>query len=517
MKLLTQFLNKRPARAQWDAGLAWFRLRYLEAGPPTHCLNLLSRPEACGRIALYYRPDKAVSQLYLGIPVAHAPLLRQMAADFGFSLKPKLPEVILPQAAPMTPGAAKPGQLPWDKTFVAHIVNEYAFVSLVGDDSGRGSYLPVPPAWIVQKPGMAEAAAWCLPEQPPAGLTVRPIWNASPPPAHWVASRPDPQRWLLGRSGAGVPLHLAGQLNLYGRQESVVEWLVYLVINTIAAEHRGVVVIDGAGDLVPRLKRQATVTRLFGERLTYLDIDGTATATGFNPLAAVPGETAEATWRRWQCWFAGLNVPAQGIQLLAAARQAGVADMPALRKWLTKPEWQSPGFAGAAVTSLEAALNRLTADPVLREWLEWSRPSQGLAGANLPGGALFFACAGRDWARQQLLRAALLGVMVVEGTRLIVHGFPWEGFEIGELQRHDQLIVTNGPRLPGSTVLLVESHPQGAAALAQRFLPGDARLQEHLELLGLGEALILSEERLVYTSWQLPAGRSPQPGPGEAA
>jgi hypothetical protein len=510
MKLLAQFLNKRRARAQWDAGLAWFRLRYLESAPPTRCLNLLSRPEACGRIALYYRPDKAVSQLYLGIPATHATLLKQMAADFGFSLKPKLPEVILPQAALMTPVAAKPGQLPWDKTFVAHIVNGYAFVSLVGADGGRGSYLPIPPSRM--HPGMAGAATWCLPDQPPAGLTLRPFWNDSPPPAHWVASRPDPQRWLLGRSGAGVPLHLAGQLNLYGRQEAVAEWLVHLVINMIATDHAGLVVIDGTGDLVSRLKRQAAVTRLLSEGLTYLDIDGPAVATGFNPLAAVPGETAEVTLQRWQRWFARLNVPAQGIQLLASARQAGVEDMPALLKWL-----KSPDQAGVAVTSLQAALNRLTADPVLREWLEWSRPSPGWGGANLPGGALFFACPGRDWARQQLLRAALLGVMAVEGTRLIVHGFPWEGFEIGELQRHDHLVVANGPRLPGSAVVLVENHPQGAAALAQRFWPGDARLQENLELLGPGEAIILSEKRMLYTTWHHPAVTPPQPGQIEQA
>jgi hypothetical protein len=93
--------------------------------------------------------------------------------------------------------------------------------------------------------------------------------------------------------------------------------------------------------------------------------------------------------------------------------------------------------------------------------------------------------------------------MAVEGTRLIVHGFPWQGFEIGELQRHDHLVVANGPRLPGSTVVLVENHPQGAVALAQRFLPGNTRLHENLELLGLGESIVIAPavDGIVFTTW----------------
>ena len=57
--------------------------------------------------------------------------------------------------------------------------------------------------------------------------------------------------------------------------------------------------------LVPRLKRKAAVTRLLGEQLAYVDMDGTSLANGFNPLAAVPGETEEALLQRWQRWFGG--------------------------------------------------------------------------------------------------------------------------------------------------------------------------------------------------------------------
>ena len=59
------------------------------------CLKLLSRPEACGRVALYYRPDTAVSHLYLGVPQAHLRLLKRMAADFGFAVQTQ-PDLDMP-------------------------------------------------------------------------------------------------------------------------------------------------------------------------------------------------------------------------------------------------------------------------------------------------------------------------------------------------------------------------------------------------------------------------------------
>jgi len=81
-------VGDRRARERWEAELVWFRLRYLEADGPTRCLNLLSRPQACGRVALYYQPDARVSRLYLGVPGTHIRLLGRMVDDFNFSLKP---------------------------------------------------------------------------------------------------------------------------------------------------------------------------------------------------------------------------------------------------------------------------------------------------------------------------------------------------------------------------------------------------------------------------------------------
>lgn len=490
--MFKKLFGKRAAREKWEAGLAWFRLRYLEPGGPTRCVNLLSRSQACGRVALYYRPGEAVSQLYLGVPETHVRLLQRMVADFGFSLKPKPPEVTIPAAQRMTAVA----DLPWDKAFLAHIANEFAFVSLVEGENKNGAHLPSSPSGEPPpslEPGHGPAT-WRLPDKPLPGLTLRPSWNGEQPPAYLVATEPDPRRWLLGRSQSGIPLHISGQVNIYGRQEAVADWLVHQVTQMISLDHTNLVVIDGAGDLVPRLKRKAAVTRLLGEQLAYVDIDGASLANGFNPLAAAPGETEAALVQRWQRWFQGMNVHPQGIQLLARAQQEGVGDIPALRKWLKQLERQGHY---AAVSSLGMALSRLTASRTLREWLEWPANRFDI----LPAGALFFACKGSGWDRQQLLQAVLLGAMQVEGVRLIVHGFPWKAAHTAHLGSQERIVVSNGPLLSNSAIILTECHAHGVAALASRFLASDACLSENLDLLGRGEGIVIANDDVLFTAW----------------
>ena len=102
MKLFSRLSVHRRAREKWEAHLVWFRLRYQEPDGPTRCLKLLSRPAACGRIALYYLPG-IVSQLYLGVPEAYLPLLRQMAGDFVFSIRPMEPGICTPVIQRLTP------------------------------------------------------------------------------------------------------------------------------------------------------------------------------------------------------------------------------------------------------------------------------------------------------------------------------------------------------------------------------------------------------------------------------
>ncbi len=515
---LQKLFGDKGARERWEVNLVWFRLRYLEADSLTRCLNLLSRPQACERVALWYQPDEVVSRLYLGVPGTHARLLQRMAADFDFSLKPLSPVTAIPAIQKMV---AIP-DLPWDRPFLAHIVDSSLFLHVDDGDArvelGRNSrFLPDSKLSVTD-------VIWRLPTEPPAGLTQRLSWNASIelcrsgclqdgdvdgenahyPPAHLIATAPDSRRWLLGRSGDGTPLHVAGRVNIYGRQEAVAEWLVHQVTQMISNDPANLIIIDGAGDLVPRLKRKAVVTRLLGGQLAYVDIDGASLADGFNPLAAVPGETDAGTAERWQRWFQGMNVPAQGIRLLPDAQKDGVMDIPSLRKWLKgaerkgqTPQAASASYSSQAVSSLNAALNRLTANRSLREWLEW--PTKSFDG--LPESALFFACKGTGWDREQLLRSVLLAGLSGEGIRLIVHGFSWQQADIEILAHHEQVVIGNGPPLPDSTIVLTESHPRGEAAIADRFLTGNTLLQENLSLLTRGEGIILADERVLFTSW----------------
>lgn len=511
----------RTKRQKWEAGLAWFRLRYLE--PPTRCLNLLSRSLACGRVALYYRPGEAVSQLYLGVPGAYIRLVGRMAADFGFSLKPKPPEVEIPPAQRMT---AVP-DLPWDSPFMAHIANEFAFVSLLGGDQSYdpGQYLPQPPS---TGPGHGPAT-WKMPDNPPPGLSLKPSWDGQPPSAYLVAMEPDPRRWPLGRSLTGVPLHVAGRVNIYGRGEAVADWLVQQVTQMVSDNPANLVVIDGAGDLVPMLKRKAAVTRLLGKQLVYVDTDGDLLTGGFNPLAAVPGETEAETVERWQYWFLDMGTHPQALHLLAQAWQDGVRDIPTLQKWLKQPRQQMAASTGSpsigstsartpsassitlsrsmtlsrsgelnrpilAASSLTLALNRLAADSALRDWLEWPANRFDI----LPDGALFFACQGAGWDRQQLLRAVLLGVIGIPDVRLVVHGFRWKA---ADTAGYGPILISNGPPLPESTIILTASRAEVQASLAARFLGEDERLAENLALLEYGQGIIITGGEILPAAW----------------
>ena len=483
--MFKKLFAKRATREKWDAGLVWFRLRYLEPKGPTRCLNLLSRPPACGRISLYFQPDEAVSRLYLGIPQSHVRLLQRMVADFGFSLKPKPAEVNIPAAQRLM----ATDTLPWDKPFLAHIVNEAVSVSLV-EANNKGSYFP----HASVSDGAQRCPTWILPEAIPFGLTLKPAWNEPEPAVCPVAPEGGERRWLLGCSPANQPIQVAGRVNVYGRQEAVAEWLVHQISQMITHNPVNLVVIDGRGDVVPQLKRKAAVTRLLGEQLAYVDIDSASLVGGFNPLAAVPGENAECQIKRWQQWFQGMAVHPQGVQLLTQAHEAGVADFPSLRKWLKQ---QERGGHYTAVSSLNLALNRLTASRTLREWLEWPTNAYEI----LPEGSLFFACKATGWDRQQLLRSVLLSALQGAGVYLVVHGFPWQKTDVAYLNNQAAMVISNGLLLSDSTVVLTESHTQGVAALVKRFLGDDEWWGENLELLKREEGVVIGEDDVLFSTW----------------
>lgn len=420
--------------------------------------------------------------LHLGIPEAYLSLLRRMAEDFDFSLKPGLAA----EAALAHARLAAEATLPWERPFLAHIVNEHLFVSPESSSRSDGSYLPRPSA----RASRAATQTWQLPTKPPPGVTTRPDWLTCLPTAG-----PDAGYWPAGRAQDGTPLHIAGRVNVYGRQESAAGWLVHQVAQTVTGDIGRLVVIDGSGDVVPRLKRKAAVTRLLGDQLAYIDMDSASQAGGFNPLAAVPGESETALLARWQHWFGQMNVQPPGIQLLAQAQAAGVGDIPALQKWLKQVERQGQGTATA---SLNLALNRLTASRTLRQWLEWPATPCDI----LPDGALFFACKQTSWAQRQIVLAVLLAAMQIPGLRLIVNGLPGTLLASTQVTALPWVIISNGPRLPGSAIVLTESHPRGQAVLQKRFLSGDARLGEALALLQPGESLIMTDGAPVWSTWQ---------------
>ncbi len=484
MKWWHMLQGDRRRHVQWEAGLVWFRLRYADAVGLVKCINLLSRPTACGRVALYYEPNTAVSHLYLGIPQTYLRLLQRMMNDFGFSVKPKLLDVEVPAGMRLTAAL----ELPWDKPFWAHIVDECAFVHVIGAGRHTGSYFPRPSVLDIRD----KRSAWEMADPPPVGMTVRPSWEGETIPNHLIATEPDTHKWLLGRSATGVPIHVDGCVNLYGRQEAAAAWLVQQVSRMLAANHANLVVIDGAGDLVPQLKRKTAVTRLLGEQLTYIDMDGNALLTGLNPLAAVPGEMEADMLRRWQMWFQGMHIPPQSTELLVQAWQDGAADIPALQKWLKRRERQG---ADTAVSALTDVLNRLMAGRDVRDWLAWPINPFEI----LPQGRLLFACQATNWRRQQLLQAMLLAVQQVPNLRLVVHGIPWFSGRVGGVTKE---VISNGPLTNNnSTVILTESHAKGVVTLANRFLAGDVRLIENLELLRAGDSIVICQNDIFFATW----------------
>jgi hypothetical protein len=195
--------------------------------------------------------------------------------------------------------------------------------------------------------------------------------------------------------------------------------------------------------------------------------------------------------KSFQGWIEGMNFHPQAVHMLAQARWDRVGDISAMCKCLKKAGMQ---IQKTAVSSLTMSMNRLTHDRDLREWLEWLDNRFEI----LPEGALFFSCKNLGWDRQQLLRMALLGAMQVKGVRLIVHGVPWE---TADLTGQEQIVVSNGPRLSGSIVVLTECHAQGAAVLAGRFLGGNLQMRENLELLRKREGMVVTEEGVDFLSW----------------
>lgn len=476
--------QKTRPRLEWERSLTWFRLRYTHPDGPTKAVNLLSCAQAPGRVVLHYRPGD-VAQINIGIPGAAERLLLQMAADYGFLLKSA--EADLPaKPAPLIQAA----MLPFDREFVAHVVNETLFVTLAeGEKATDGSYFPQAP---VKEAGRGRAG-WHFPDDLPPGITSMPVWNSWPAPERLVAAHNDPETWVLGRSLRG-PLHVAGSLNLYGQAKATSRWLAGLVVQAFAADPHRIAVIDGCGLLARQLKRKSAITRLFQHGLAFIDMDG-ASARGMNPLAPVEGESGKETVSRWQTWFTTMGAHANALTLLPQAYQDGVRDLFSLRRWLIGKRQEQ----FAAVSALSVLVEQIIHAVELGGWIK--RPADIINDLSRDG-SLIFSVNAHNWERQQLLWAVLLAVLPVPDLRLVVHGLPaWDQFDTGMLNDHPQVILSNGPTLSGSTTVLVGCKPRNVPALAERFLDNHPILTENLRLLRPGDGIVVSGEDITFVTW----------------
>lgn len=481
--LQTLFRPDLTARAEWDKTLVWFRLRYQEATGVENCLTWLSQTQKPGRVALYCQVGTLV-KLYVGIPGVYTAVLNQMAVDYGFSLVEEKPVITAP-----TPRLFRCETVNWQAGFTAHLVQGQMFVSQ--PPGAKGSYFPQ-----VERPRKGQPAGQgvCLPTPPPLGMAQQADWPATPDlPRELLARWREKGRWPLGKTAENIPLSTDKPLNLYGESERVADWLLAQVQHLVMAGEGNLVVIDGKGNLVPRLKRKASIMERLGSQITYLDLDNQSNSVGFNPLAMVPGECETAVLGRWVMWLDSMG-GACTVPLLQTAWDKGVRSVPGLRQWLNLPEQQQEPL----LTPLHQAVETLCRTRRVREWLDWPKGCL----SNLPEGVTLFSCQATGEAEKHILNSVVLGAMQV-GARVIMHGFPWQTFPQHPILNDPQVVMTNAPLLPDNLTVLVQSGPKQADFLAKRFFPDQAEeTAENLLLLQPGETILLADCGVFWSSWR---------------
>ena len=482
--------DNRKVREAWEADLVWFRLRYFDGTIVTRGLQLLSRTNSCGRIALYYHFSSSMPTLYIAVASEFVSLLKQMAADFGFQLTPLSAEKLITPIQPLA--AAK--QLPIYTTFTAHIVDEQLFVSVEED----GDFMPT----VVSAENKPQ---WSLSQHPPLGISTTACWEPQPIREHLFVDEPSSDVWLLGRTQQGDLIQSGSRrVNLYGRQEAVAHWLTQLVVQSIWVAPANLIVIDGTGDLVPNLKRKTTIASGLGETIRYIDLDSSTAVTGFNPLAPLPTESQDAYIERLQQWVRHMGLSADCEALIQNAIQDNIETLAELQKWLQQRERQG---TNTAIDSFKAAIARLTRNGTVREWLDWPTNPYDI----LPDGTLLFSCKMSGWDTQQLLRGVLLAALAMPSSRLICHGISWELISAEKLAAHPQIVLSNAPCSAESAIVITQTHNKGLRRLAQHFNIRGERLLENMRLMTAGEALLFEntvtdKSQPILTSWHTALG-----------
>ncbi len=225
--------------------------------------------------------------------------------------------------------------------------------------------------------------------------------------------------------------------------------------------------------------------------------DNDLVSAGFNPLAAVPGESEADMLTRWQAWFTQMGVHRSNMTVLAEAYEAGIRDLMALVRWLNLPVQQ---IREAEIASLRHRLDSFLQTRTIQEWVDWPDNPFRL----LPEGGLLFSCHCQSWERTQMLIAVLLGALNSSDARLILHGIPWQDCQVS-LPEDRTIFVSNGPVFDvGIQVLVRCQKAEAATLLGKRFFPDDAQMQENLHLLMLGEGVVINQGEPIYTTWEMP-------------
>jgi hypothetical protein len=313
----TRLGRQLDARARWDGQATWYRLRYDDAEQTRSALDLLSRCSGgrhSGRVGLRWRTESGVSRLYVGLfSVELNRLAGEMARDLGFTLTaaPQLAAAeddylhdgvdALPSplsgafcyapASGETAGQGETGNIAGAGD--GYIINGHLFALQRGRANGAaltaGYAFPTTAAVNGHTPGL-----WRLPP-PVLGLALRPQWR--PPlsldlPAA-AAEQVGGEAWLLGRNVNRQPVY-GQRVSVLGELDAIQQWLAQLVVAQAVCNPVGVVVIDGEGDLVPRLLTEPVIARLLQTKR--------ATSVAAAALRAVLDRLlADGTTARWLC------------------------------------------------------------------------------------------------------------------------------------------------------------------------------------------------------------------------
>jgi hypothetical protein len=529
----TRLGRQLDARARWDGQATWYRLRYDDAEQTRSALDLLSRCSGgrhSGRVGLRWRTESGVSRLYVGLfSVELNRLAGEMARDLGFTLTaaPQLAAAeddylhdgvdALPSplsgafcyapASGETAGQGETGNIAGAGD--GYIINGHLFALQRGRANGAaltaGYAFPTTAAVNGHTPGL-----WRLPP-PVLGLALRPQWR--PPlsldlPAA-AAEQVGGEAWLLGRNVNRQPVY-GQRVSVLGELDAIQQWLAQLVVAQAVCNPVGVAVIDGEGDLVPRLLTEPVIARLLQtKRATALDVNIVGQG-GVNPLAPLPGETAERTTARWRDWFARMGAAESGLALLPNAYAAGATSLLELRHWLEQlardEKTTRPTFVAAA--ALRAVLDRLLADGTTARWL-CQQPVD--LGALLPRGMLLVSCPyQRKRSRAQALRA-LPPILTFHGAAVILRLGARAAIPLSREEMNSSpfiRIVTDSADL-AETVIVTRSEGHRLASLTNHLLPqlcpdgiAPQMFQEYVGQLGAGEALALRQGRVSWVGWR---------------